>query len=223
MKRYGLPPLRLDQLEAVSGVAVGLLRDDGALVESNDAFREAWCRGVAPSSSWAACFVNPEFGALLERARAAPASEEWTLVYDGVIHVGPPDAISRAMRASVLVARGHLLVLAQPDIPDYERLSREALELHEGLSEAHRKQARDMAKLRATEAELREALEQVKTLRGLLPVCSSCRRVKSDEGLWEQLERYVERHSLAEFSHGICEDCLKREMDALGPDPGAQG
>jgi hypothetical protein len=57
------------------------------------------------------------------------------------------------------------------------------------------------------EWELRDALAHVKVLRGLLRTCSWCRKVRDDHGYWQQIERYVEQHSEAELSHGICPDC----------------
>jgi NO-binding membrane sensor protein with MHYT domain len=68
--------------------------------------------------------------------------------------------------------------------------------------------------------ELTAALAQVKTLRGLLPLCAQCRRVRTAEGSWEQIESYVRAHSLAEFSHGLCPDCELRwqaEISRLVP------
>lgn len=58
--------------------------------------------------------------------------------------------------------------------------------------------------------ELRAALAQVKTLSGLLPMCASCKKVRDDAGYWNQIEAYIESHSEAEFSHGICPDCLTK-------------
>ncbi|MEK6743128.1 MAG: PAS domain S-box protein [Nitrospirota bacterium] len=55
--------------------------------------------------------------------------------------------------------------------------------------------------------ELKEALENVKKLEGMLPICSSCKRIRDDKGGWNQLEVYIHEHSNAEFSHGICPDC----------------
>lgn len=57
--------------------------------------------------------------------------------------------------------------------------------------------------------ELRAALDQVKMLEGLLPICSSCKRVRDDQGYWTQIESYLAAHSQAEFSHGICPRCAK--------------
>jgi len=54
-----------------------------------------------------------------------------------------------------------------------------------------------------------EALAQVSTLRGMLPICSRCKKVRDDDGYWNQIETYVHEHSEAEFSHGLCPDCLK--------------
>jgi hypothetical protein len=56
--------------------------------------------------------------------------------------------------------------------------------------------------------ELQEALSKVKTLSGLLPICASCKKIRDDKGYWNQIETYIGAHSEAEFSHGICPDCL---------------
>jgi PAS domain S-box-containing protein len=55
--------------------------------------------------------------------------------------------------------------------------------------------------------ELKEALENVKTLKGLLPICASCKRIRDDTGYWNQIEAYVRDHTDAEFSHALCPDC----------------
>jgi DNA-binding response OmpR family regulator len=55
--------------------------------------------------------------------------------------------------------------------------------------------------------ELQEALAEVKALSGLLPICMSCKKIRDDEGYWEQMEHYIQEHSEAKFSHGICPDC----------------
>jgi AmiR/NasT family two-component response regulator len=67
----------------------------------------------------------------------------------------------------------------------------------------------DMMELRRVNAELQEALVQVKTLSGLLPICMSCKKIRDDEGYWHRVEAYITAHSDAEFSHGLCPDCAK--------------
>ncbi len=58
--------------------------------------------------------------------------------------------------------------------------------------------------------ELQQALKNVKTLKGLLPICSSCKKIRDDKGYWNRIESYITDRSDAEFSHGICPDCLQK-------------
>ncbi len=58
--------------------------------------------------------------------------------------------------------------------------------------------------------QLRAALENVKTLRGLLPVCSSCKKIRDDKGYWNSVDAYVVKNGLGEISHGICPDCIRK-------------
>lgn len=59
-------------------------------------------------------------------------------------------------------------------------------------------------------SKLKQALEQVKQLQGLLPICSVCKKIRDDKGYWNQIESYISKHSEAVFSHGICPDCGKK-------------
>jgi hypothetical protein len=58
--------------------------------------------------------------------------------------------------------------------------------------------------------ELMDALSKVKTLSGLLPICSYCKKIRDDKGYWNQIESYIHEHSEAEFSHSICQECAKK-------------
>jgi PAS domain S-box-containing protein len=65
-------------------------------------------------------------------------------------------------------------------------------------------------------SELQDALKEIRTLRGILPLCSFCKKVRNDAGYWEQVDVYIYKHSLADISHSICPDCMKKhypEMD----------
>jgi CheY-like chemotaxis protein len=70
--------------------------------------------------------------------------------------------------------------------------------------ELHRRRSQE----RQLIADLQAALEQVKQLSGLLPICAHCKKVRDDQGFWQQVERYVSTHSEATFSHGLCPDCI---------------
>jgi hypothetical protein len=58
--------------------------------------------------------------------------------------------------------------------------------------------------------DLQEALAKVKTLSGFLPICASCKKIRDDKGYWNQIEAYISEHSAAEFSHGICPECIEK-------------
>lgn len=66
------------------------------------------------------------------------------------------------------------------------------------------------ADLRRSNEELQRALKEVKVLRGLIPICASCKKIRNDGGFWQQLEEYLAEHSEAEFSHGLCQPCIKK-------------
>lgn len=59
-------------------------------------------------------------------------------------------------------------------------------------------------------AGLQQALDEIKTLRGILPICSHCKKIRDDQGYWNQVEAFVEKHSDAEFSHSICRECAQK-------------
>ncbi len=58
--------------------------------------------------------------------------------------------------------------------------------------------------------ELREALAEIKSLQGIVPICANCKNIRDDKGFWQRVEVYLSDHSNAKFSHGICPDCIKK-------------
>jgi len=67
--------------------------------------------------------------------------------------------------------------------------------------------------------ELESALAQVKQLRGMLPICAWCKKIRDDHNYWRRVEEYICQHAEVTFTHGICPDCLAREMTQPHPDP----
>jgi len=63
--------------------------------------------------------------------------------------------------------------------------------------------------------EKEKALSQVKILSGLLPICASCKNIRDDKGYWNQIESYIRDHTDADFSHGICPDCVKKYIPIM--------
>jgi hypothetical protein len=58
--------------------------------------------------------------------------------------------------------------------------------------------------------QLNTALREIKTLRGIIPICSSCKKIRDDKENWNQIEMYIKEHSEADFSHGICPECAEK-------------
>lgn len=71
--------------------------------------------------------------------------------------------------------------------------------------------------LRKRTEELEQALREVKVLRGFIPICASCKKIRNDQGYWQLVEAYIREHSEAEFSHGICPDCIKKFFSGVDP------
>ena len=69
-----------------------------------------------------------------------------------------------------------------------------------------------------TLAERDAALERVQLLSGLLPICAACKKIRDEEGNWQQIESYISKHSEAEFSHGMCPACGKQYYGELWPE-----
>lgn len=77
---------------------------------------------------------------------------------------------------------------------------RELQKAHDNLEVKVEERTRDLTK----------ALEEVKVLSGLLPICSSCKKIRDDQGYWNLIDQYIEKHSDVQFTHGICEDCAEK-------------
>jgi hypothetical protein len=102
------------------------------------------------------------------------------------------------------------VAVGSPDFQGEERMRTQVLELNRELSDLARQVHLTSAELREKNAALAKALEQVKLLSGLLPICASCKKIRDDKGHWDQMETYVQNHSQARFSHGMCPDCLRK-------------
>lgn len=77
------------------------------------------------------------------------------------------------------------------------------------LRDITRRKTAELAQRRLVE-DLRQALDQVRTLSGLLPICANCKKIRDDKGYWQQIEHYLASHSGASFSHGLCPDCVRQ-------------
>lgn len=66
--------------------------------------------------------------------------------------------------------------------------------------------------------ELQQALSDIKQLKGLIPICAACKNIRDDKGYWHQIEVYIQTHTDADFTHGICPDCIKKHYPDIDMD-----
>jgi DNA-binding response OmpR family regulator len=125
------------------------------------------------------------------------------------LKLGAVDFVSKPFQVEELLAR----VQTQLEL---RRLRVQLEKQAAGLQRANDQLQNEMAERTRTaqtlcekNAELEAALAKVKLLSGLLPICSACKKIRDDKGYWSQVENYVEEHSEATFTHGLCPDCLK--------------
>jgi AmiR/NasT family two-component response regulator len=110
-----------------------------------------------------------------------------------------PELVARATAAGV-----GAFVIKPPRADELERAITIAVARHADLME-----------LGQLNLELQQALAEVKTLTGLLPICSGCKKIRDDQGYWKQVEVYIMQHTEAKFTHGLCPECL----DKYYPEP----
>ncbi len=91
----------------------------------------------------------------------------------------------------------------EPDFPDNETKQ------VQDLKALHRLVETSAAEREEVILELQEALSEIKTLRGFIPICAHCKKIRDDQGYWNRIENYIQDHTDAQFSHGICPDCVK--------------
>ena len=132
------------------------------------------------------------------------------------LKLGAVDFISKPFQIEELLAR----VQTQLEL---RRLRVQLEQQAAGLQRANDQLQLEMAERTRTEQALREknaelaaALAKVKLLGGLLPICAGCKKIRDDQGYWSQVDSYVQEHSEATFTHGLCPECIKRLYPELG-------
>jgi PAS domain S-box-containing protein len=159
--------------------------------------------------------VNPALLAILESPSAEATRAINVLTFPPLIQAGVVDDIQRCLDS------GDTVVSERPYTSKwgkyaYWRLSLAPVLDDDGCVTLVQLIAEDITDRKRAEeerekliAELQEALDNIKTLKGLIPICANCKKIRDDEGYWQDVAVYVRDHSEAEFSHGICPDCLK--------------
>ncbi len=116
---------------------------------------------------------------------------------EAAFSVGAMDYITKPLRGIELLVRSRSALSLKKEIDRRKNREQELLSLNR---------------------ELKNSLETIKTLRGLIPICANCKKIRDDKGYWNQIESYIQKHSEAEFSHGICPECARRLYPELYKD-----
>lgn len=103
---------------------------------------------------------------------------------------------------SFFSVRDDILVFAQKDIAEMEFMRKQVMSLNQDMGNITRQ-------LHKKNAQLQNALDHVKTLQGIIPICAHCHKIRNDDQIWDDIENYLSEHTDARLSHGICPDCLK--------------
>lgn len=121
-----------------------------------------------------------------------------------------------------------VFALGELDSEEIQAMSRTVVDLNQELSNMTRRLHQQNAHLQRLNEEkqeliqkLQNALNDVKTLSGLVPICSHCKSIRDDQGFWSQVETFLNRHPNSDFSHGICPVCAERyypDLDLYGED-----
>jgi PAS domain S-box-containing protein len=166
--------------------------------------------------------IDPENGQILDANLSACrfygyTKDQLTNLRITDINTLSPEQVYEEMYFARLEKRNHFLFrhkLANEEVRDVEVFSgpiifdgKKAL-----YSIIHDISARKMLESEKEKliSKLEKALEEIKTLKGILPICSLCKKIRDDKGYWQQIESYIRDHSDAEFSHSLCPDCLKK-------------
>ena len=135
-----------------------------------------------------------------DAARLAELQEPWAYAASG-----------RGFKLRVADHDGLIGALGVYDVASPDRLS-DYINLGLGLVGVCAlaiRNARNYERLSRTVVDLQRTMNELKVLRGLLPICACCKRIRDDSGAWSQVEQYVTKHSEATFSHGVCPACMR--------------
>ena len=173
--------------------AIYITTREGTVVESNPSLLDLFGYSREEMSDWSAkdTYLNPD-----DRSRFRKAMEESGSVKDFEVSLLKKDGTVMDCLITSAVRRSK-----EGDITGYQGIIRDVTELKRAQEERER-----------LISKLQEALANVKTLSGLVPVCAYCKKVREDDGYWNQIEAYISKHSEAQFSHGICPACAEKHF-----------
>lgn len=131
----------------------------------------------------------PKLRELLEAILKEKTTIEAFYVENNFPFIGKKIMLVNARKIYSQAKQSHLILMAIDDITERKKIEREKENFF---------------------LELQSSVEKIKTLRGLLPICASCKKIRDDKGYWHNVEIYMSKYTEAEFTHGVCPECLKK-------------
>ncbi len=156
-----------------------------------------YCRKIMGTLKPGSLFSDTiiDFNAVFDLNEAVDSQKEYLL------SVNTDSGMPLSYLFSFVRSEKKILVFGKPDETDAELMRTQVVQLNQELNNSTRM-------LHKKNAELRQALNHVKLLQGIIPICSHCHKIRDDDQVWEKLETYLAEHTDARFSHGICPDCM---------------
>lgn len=179
-------------------------------------------QGLFEKSHSVMLIIHPENGSIIDANMAACDFYQYSHdVIVGMsildINIYNPDRIHEEMQKARLEKRNYFNFrhrLANGEIRDVEVYSSpvkagEDVVLYSVIHDISERKKNEIEREDLI-GKLENALAEIRTLKGILPICSSCKKIRDDEGYWKQIEIYICEHSDAEFTHGICPECARK-------------
>lgn len=186
----------LAHLASPEGPAVALVDALGRVVECNEPFDRLAGGGGAAET------------VLADLAALAPSDERG--------HGRAERLVLRLGSAGEHVVSFHVYAVQGGTVLIGDRVLFTETRVVAGLAALHEELVNTTRELHKRNLALEEARDRVRTLKGLLPICCSCKKIRDDRGYWEQIEVYVRDRTDADFTHGVCPDCVERLYPGYG-------
>lgn len=175
------------------GVAVIYLEEGDRIAACNAAFVRMAGLDEPPLGQSLAAMLAPEHRECLDQAACEERVVQWA---------EHPSGTAPMLLTLIPIGQGRLALLNKVRMTDDDVLR--------AMSHLNDEMVALSRELQRKNTELRKAQENIKVLSGMIPICASCKRIRSDTGYWSQVEEYITLHSEAVFSHGMCPDCMRR-------------
>jgi hypothetical protein len=132
---------------------------------------------------------------LLELSKTSPEGH--------LLHINTVSGFPQSYIFSFHPMDSEILALGHLDTKDVEKMQVDSMLLNQDLGNLNRE-------LHKKNAQLQDALDHVKTLQGIIPICMHCHKIRDERQIWDRLEAYLSEHTSAELSHSICPDCMEK-------------